>query len=302
LTQSRTSPFVFAVLLSTAIVAQIWSLPFVSTPSDEPKFAEPRTWSWSATNMKVLFLGHDIFAANVAWSSALIYFGDWRLSRSKATPRHLFDYAELIASLDPDFKPIYFWLSTTYINSRPEIGMRDLHRVADFIEQGMERFPSDCEFPFMAGSNYVGYSVERPARERLEEIARAVRYYERASLLEGCNPLLPFSLGYFYRRRRMLIAELERDVERDSAVARIEQIDFLKKTFLLSTDEDTRKRARGSLRALGLANSDIDALSTQYTLPLKRARAQTMPYLPLDHWTLIVAPPERSDDGPEDTP
>ncbi len=243
--------------------------------------------------MKALFLGHDVFAANVAWISALVYFGAWRLSRSKAIPKHLFDYAELIATLDPDYKPIYFWLSTTYVNSRPEIGMRDLHRVSDFIEQGMERFPSDCEFPFMAGSNYVGYSTQRAPRERLEEIARAVRYYERASLLEGCNPLLPFTLGYFYRRRQMLVAELDGDVERDLITARTQQIEFLKKTFLLSTDEETRERARTALLLLGLKEHELEGMGDEYNRPLRRARARTMSYLPLDHWTLLVAPSER---------
>ncbi len=242
--------------------------------------------------MRSFFLGHDLFASDVAWISALIYFGDWRLSGTRTPPRHLIDYANLVQALDPDFKPIYDWINTTYINARKNPQMQDLHTVTDFLERGMERFPSDCEFPYMAGSNYVGYSKQRSPRERLEEIARAIGYYERASLLDGCRPMLPFTLGYFYKRRRALVAQIDGDVSVDDALSRTQQRDFLKDVFLLTSDDEVRTRARASLSSLGLSEADIDALSARYTWPLQRARARTYSFLPQDHWTLIVAPTE----------
>ena len=84
-----------------------------STSANMPRFEEPPTWTWTAGGLKAAFLGHDVFAASVAWSAALVYFGDWRLSHVEEPPKHLLDYAELISSLDPDFEPIYVWLNTT---------------------------------------------------------------------------------------------------------------------------------------------------------------------------------------------
>lgn len=291
----RSQHALFVSVLSLAILAHVTSVSSSTSLSEDPVFEEPRSWVWTPTTMKTLSLGHEIFAANLVWIDSLLYFADWRLAKLTTPPRHLLDYANLVAELDPGFKRVYRWLSTTYINARLDVTMSDLHTVSDFMDKGIERFPLDCELPFMAGSNYVGYSVERTPRERLEEIARATRYFERASILDDCNPQIPFALAYFYRRRSALQKQLVRDATEDDALMLEQRRDFLKTIYLLTTRDEVRERAYSSLRNLGLSPEDIDALKSTYTRPLERARARTMPYLPVDHWSLIVAPPERTD-------
>ena len=237
------------------------------------------------------FLNYATFAADLAWIEALIYNGDFlKARRQNYKPEHYVDHARAVAELDPDFRPAYEWLNTTYIASRgASVTHDDLTTATDFLDRGIARFPTNAPLLFQAGMNFIGYSAEREPADRLAEIQRAIGYLERCAKLEGCPSNASSVVAYLYNRERQLEAEL-RGEPLDAQAEREAERDFYLDLLRQTTDPEKREQLERSLSDLGVGEAAIARAGATDVAQFEAAYRSHWTFLPLDLWTLIVYP------------
>ncbi|MGF1466483.1 MAG: hypothetical protein ACFCGT_10135 [Sandaracinaceae bacterium] len=100
--------------------------------------------------LPVFSLGYDEALADALWMRALVYFGDEFLHEGAV--RHVFDYGEAIATLDPDFRALYRWIGTAGMYRPQAITAEDIERTVAFMQRGAQRFPNDGELLWEIGA------------------------------------------------------------------------------------------------------------------------------------------------------
>ena len=290
MTQSKrahTILFVSALLLALAL--QIISSSRLESPyRQSATFVDSESFLLTPTTIRAPSLGHSAASSVAIWISALLYYGDWRHAKTTTPPAYLEDYAKLLIELDPQFFSTYEWFNTTYINSRIKPETEDLHRVADLLERGMIDFPERCELPYMAASNFIGYSVDRAPKHRIIELERAIDLYQRSSLLTGCPESLAFVASYLYKRKASLESSLEGgDAQQIQLNTIAAEQEFYSKIYLYSPNEAVRERARRKLSSLGVDDRQLAELINQLVEPLHARKSTRTPYLSDTMWNLI---------------
>ena len=137
--------------------------------------------------LPVLSLGHDEALADLLWMRALIYFGD-ELGH-QGLVRHVFDYADAILALDPDFRKAYRWVGMAGMYHAGEITVDDLRRSVSYLERGARRFPDDGEMAWDCGASLAFELAPRVTdeAEKRELRARGVEHMQTAARL-GAGP------------------------------------------------------------------------------------------------------------------
>ncbi len=286
---SRVS-FVVLLLVSTGLYASSRQQ-LVDRAYQEIPFTQRDTFSYpSPALFQALTLNYETFAASLAWISGLLYFGEWKMSKSPTPPEHLLEHARLARSLDHEFLTIYEWINATYLHShhledRPTT-YKDLENLRLFNEQGLARHPDFWKLHYITGMNYIGYSYKREPEERLEEIEHAIHYLKRCTRFSSCPDTVPTTIAYLY----MLKNNLESDQELPSGQRDVELLEFYKNLYAQSFDPARREALETRLLEMGMTRTQLADLGRaqvdQFQLEYERRQS----YLPLDLWTQVVYP------------
>lgn len=245
----------------------------------------------SPSVLKAMSLNYTSFASSIHWVSALIYFGDWKYTKTEALPQHLLDYARTISELDPHFFNVYEWFNATYVASRvPNVSYDDLKLVESFMTQGIERFPLRYELPYTTGLLSLGFSRNRTDAQRLDEYERGIIHLQTCAKLKGCTDTVPFTVAYFYRQKDKYQAQLKLGSQETIEENRQRQIEFNAEIYAQTMDPALRERLADKLKDLGLSQAQVDALDQNRIKRFQRAYNASRTYLPLDLWTQVVYP------------
>ena len=279
------------LILSTFVVGYLFSRAYlVQHSAQSVPFSQRDAYDYpSPPLLRTLFLNYDSFASSLHWVEALIYFGDWRYTKTSSKPAHLLSYATTISELDPRFYNVYDWFNATYIASRlPEVSYQNLQTVENFMQQGMRRFPTYFELPYTTGLLSLGYSEHRTDAQRLDEYERGIHYLQMCTRLQGCPDTVPFTIAYLYKRK----AELEEGMNEGDGASSSQQelLEFYKTLYAQTTSTRLQQQLSRSMLGMGMSRPEIDALESGRIRQFKQRYESTRSYLPLDLWTQIVYP------------
>ena len=104
--------------------------------------------------LRVFSLGWNEALADLIWMRALVYFGD-EFQQAEGSVRHVFDYAEAIATLDPHFLAIYRWVGVAGLYRPTAISTDDIERSVAFMERGARLYPASGELAWDIGAALV---------------------------------------------------------------------------------------------------------------------------------------------------
>lgn len=218
--------------------------------------------------LKVLSLGHYEALASALYPRALVYFGEGFANKTHAS--HVFDYADAMIHLDPEFKRIYRFISMTALYRMVPPTPEERERVAEYVREGARRFPNDGDLAWNAGATLAyELSLHEEGEERERLIAEAQPYFARAVELGAAPPWMALGTA----SRLAGLGETERAIEQLLRV--IPSVD----------DEEMREAliARlGELRAEAARDGMLYALEN-----LHRAHQEEAPYVPFDFYLVL---------------
>lgn len=218
-------------------------------------------------------LGHDSAFADLIWMRALVYYGD-ELSHS-GDLRFVFDYADAICTLDPDFRATYLWAGTAGMYRPGDVTPHDIERTIDFLERGARRFPDDGELAWELGAALVFELAPRiddpEVKDRIRE--RGIPHLMRAIRLGAAPPWASLTSASL----------LDRIGHSEQAAAHLEE------TILSVDDPALRARMQrhiSDLRARAQRSADAAASDA-----LEAERQRNFPYLTPGLYVLVGARP-----------
>ena len=179
--------------LGLAVMATLARVP-ASTRFLEVDGYEDRYYLPAPAWLEVFSLGHREALADLLWIRTLVYYGD-ELGH-QGHERHIFDYAEAILALDPDFRGVYARIGTLALYRASDVTAADAERAAALMQRGVARFPDDGELAWRTGATLA---FELPplypgdAARQDDARARAAPYLVRAVQLGGAPPYAMFS-------------------------------------------------------------------------------------------------------------
>ena len=215
----------------------------------------------TADAMSRLLLNHRTLAAELAWIAALIDYGE--ALRNKVTPSvNAYYHTDVIATLDPYFRRVYFWFDAVSMGTNVIVGPEDIDRANAVLDRGAKVFPTDRAFPNGAAMNFIGYSKNASKERRLDELERGISYLERSSLLPGADAMSPFVLRSFYDEKRRLLGQ---EVSREEQAR---ELDFYREVYLTTTDPEVKRRLHDMLQDRGVDEKSLQGsyrkLESQY--------------------------------------
>lgn len=218
--------------------------------------------------LAALSLGHREAVASALYPKALVYFGEGFLHSTET--RYVFEYAEAMVHLDPEFREAYRFLATTALYRRVEATPDEMRRVVEFVRTGADRFPGDGKLAWNAAATMayeVAPHLPGEERERLEDEAQP--YFARAVETGDAPHWIALStaerltdLGQAERAAQQLAAILPRIDDEPTRLAVIARL--------------TELRAEADHRGLVHA---LDALLERH--------AADFPFVPLDFYPIL---------------
>ena len=138
--------------------------------------------------LPVLSLGYRTAGADLLWCRSLVYFGEEFIR--KGTVRHLFNYANAIIALDPDFKSVYPWVAMAAMYRAGDFDLKEAMHAADYLRTAVKRWPDDGKLAWELGSmlkfEIYPYVANDPAlRDKISE--EAAQHLSTAAVL-GAGP------------------------------------------------------------------------------------------------------------------
>ena len=179
--------------LGLGVIATLTRIPasarFLEVDGYEDRYYLP-TPAW----LEVFSLGHREALADLLWIRTLVYYGD-ELGH-QGPERHIFDYAEAILALDPDFRGVYARIGTLALYRASDVTAADAERAASLMQRGVARFPDDGQLAWRTGAT-LAFEIpplypHEPARQD-DARARAAPYLIRAVQLAAAPPYAMFS-------------------------------------------------------------------------------------------------------------
>ncbi|MEM9490752.1 MAG: hypothetical protein AAGC55_16510 [Myxococcota bacterium] len=177
-----------------------WPLPVESCVGGVPPLLPPEL-------APIVYADYRQVSADAMWASALVYYGSSLVG--DADFRCLKLYLDNVLALDPRFYRVYRWAAYA-VTFQNEQATQDEYRLSvDYLERGMEAFPDDYEFFWVAGIRYFLdlYSPDPDERRRLRE--RGAELIEQAMR----KPNAPRALGTFAASLRMKLGQKERALQ-----------------------------------------------------------------------------------------
>lgn len=221
--------------------------------------------------LALVSLGHTEALADALWMRLLIYYGEEIVHRGDET--HLFDYADAILTLDPDFLPVYRRVGTLAIYGATSRTPEEIERSVALMERGAERFPDDGPLQWTLGATLAFelaplYGTQQPelARQARE---RAAPYLVRGAELGAAPPYASLSNA----------ALLERVGRAEEAARHLEEM------YALTDDESLRAQMAQQIESLRSS-----AFATGFVEENRRFEdrwGREMPYAPAALYDLV---------------
>lgn len=226
--------------------------------------------------LPVFSLGHQEALADLLWCSALVYQGDEFVHRGGLD--HVFEYADAILTLDPDFRALYVWISSAGIYSPEGVTEDDMERTIAFVRRGRERYPDDGEMAWILGATLTFEAPPYTPEARRE----AVRLEGLEHLMDAAR--LGAAPDWLVLTNTSMLASLGRA---DRAIQHLEEM------YALVSDESVR--ASIAERIESVRSEAYGAAFVEANERLEDERMRTLPYVNPDLY-LLLAP---SDDAEE---
>ena len=137
--------------------------------------------------LQVVSLGQREALAGLIWLQALVYFGeDVGHGGSVA---HLYDYADAMLALDPQFKKVYRWVASGAIYRPGFVKLEHALTAIAYLERAVRLWPDDGELAWDLGANYVYELVPllSSSKEKATARMRGVEHL-RVAALRGFGP------------------------------------------------------------------------------------------------------------------
>jgi hypothetical protein len=215
-----------------------------------------------------LSLGHREALAAALYPRARVYFGEGFIYETAT--RHVFDYAEAMVTLDPDFREVYRFLATTALYRRVAPTREEMLRVVEFVRRGADRFPDDGKLAWNAAATMayeVAPHLASEERERLEDAAQP--YFARAVETGDAPAWMALSTAEKLTR----LGQAERAAQQLAAI--------------LPTIDDEATRAEMFARLAELrATADHEGLVHTLETLGRRHKAE-FPYVPFDFYLVL---------------
>ena len=272
------------ILLVSAIAASL-SASFVGgvarSAAAEADIYEDVYYAPPPAALRVMTLGHTEAMADLIWCRALVYIGEEFGARG--TMRHVFDYTDLMLTLDPDFLAVYRWIGTAGVYQPEAITVAEIERSIAIMERGRDRFPNDGPLAWTLGAT-LNYELPPlvPQEERdairlrgAEHVLDAVRLGAAPEWVILQNTALMHRLG-----------------QNDRAIAHLEQ--------MYATVSDERVRDEIAARIADLRSAGYEQAFTEANDQAEYDRLRSYPYM---HPTLFFLvgteepEPQRLSDG-----
>jgi len=255
--------------LALGALATLVRLP-ASARYHETDTYEDRYYLPSAEWLEVACLGHREAFADLLWLRTLVYYGDEL--QHHGSERHIFEYAEAILALDPDFVAIYRRIGTLVIYRAEGVTSEDVERVVEIMARGVARFPEDGDLAWSTGATLAFELVpmyrEHPElQQRARE--RAAPYLVRATELGAAPPYATLTNS----------ALLERVGHAEQAVTHLEE--------MYAVTEDPEMRAEIASRIATLRSQVFAAGFVEENARFEDAWAHQMPYAPAPLYDLV---------------
>lgn len=262
------SPALVASLLVLSIAASAVRLRAratveAATTHEDVYYLPPPAW------LRPISLGHREALADLIWMRSLVYFGDETVARSPG--RHVYEYAEAMLALDPDFRAVYGWIGTAALYRQVQIAPEDVHRTVEIMERGLDRFPEDGQLAWEIGSTLAFELPPLLATQEERDAARleASPYLMRAARLGAAPEWLAISNA----------ATLTRLGRAESAIAHLADL------YAITSDDRTRaeiaaaiEHIRGDTYAQGM----VEAARQE-----EEHRLRDLPYVAPDLYFLL---------------
>lgn len=222
--------------------------------------------------LPAMSLGYESALADLLWCRALVYFGEDLGARGAG--RHIFQYADAILTLAPDFRAAYRWASTVIIYKVTPATLEEMQRGADYLRRAVQRWPDDGELRWDLGS-YLRFEIaphikdDPNAKDRVLE--EATMHLHVAGLKGAGPPWLALNNSTL----------LTRIGKKELAIRQLEEV--------YATVDDDATRADILIR-LGELRSETYAAAIQAAwAAFETDRRQNFPYLS-PHLFLLVGP------------
>lgn len=234
-----------------------------ATTHEDVYYLPPPGW------LSPMSLGYREALADLVWMRALVYFGEETVARSPA--RHVFEYAEAMLALDPDFRAVYPWVGVAALYRQAQITPDDVRRTVEIMERGLARDPEDGRLAWEIGSTLA---FELPPLLTTDEERDAARleaspYLMRAARLGAAPEWLALSNA----------ATLTRLGRAESAIAHLADL------YAITSDDRTRaeiaaaiEQIRGDTYAQGM----VEAARHE-----EEQRLRDLPYVAPDLYFLL---------------
>lgn len=269
---ARTTALVLALAGAASFVRLVASSEQIASQTyEDVYYVPPAGW------LPVLSLGHDEALADLLWCSALVYQGDEMVHGGGLD--HVFEYAEAILSLDPDFRAVYVWISSAGIYSPEGVTESDMERTIELVRRGRERYPADGELAWILGATLAFEAPPHTPEARRE----AVRLEGLEHLMDAAR--LGAAPDWLVLTNTSMLSNLGRA---DRAIQHLEEM------YALVSDETVR--ASIAQRIESVRSEAYGAAFVEANERLEDERMRTLPYVSPDLY-LLLAP----SDGAEDT-
>jgi hypothetical protein len=217
----------------------------------------------------VLFsLGHREAVAGLVWLRALIYFGEELQQRGQV--HNLYNYTDAMLALDPHFKKVYQWVSSTSLYRTGTIHASDAWRAIRYLEQGVRLFPDDGELAWALGATYL-YELPPllPIDQRAEPRRRGIEHLRVAARLGAGPPWLVLTTA----------SELGRLGQREQEIAHLQEV--------YDQISDPKVKEQIELRLTRLRDATFSEALRKTNEELDAARAAQFPYLDRELFLLV---------------
>jgi hypothetical protein len=240
---------------------------FLSTQRyEDVYYLPPPNW------LEVFALGHREALGGLIWLRALVYFGDEMRQRGEV--RHLYQYADAMLALDPQFKKVYTWVATNALYRTGRVTAADARRAVGYLERAVRLYPDDGELAWTLGAYYL-YELAAmvPPAERPELKRRGVEHLQVAARLGAGPPWLVLTTA----------TELGRLGQREQQIAHLQEL------YAQTSDLDVKEQIEAALTRLQSA-AFAEALHRTYA-ELDAARLRDFPYLERELYLLVGPKP-----------
>ncbi len=219
-------------------------------------------------------LGYRAALADLIYANTLVAYG---IRTEEGRPFEFAgNYLETCIALDPKLREVYYFADTLLTLQTIKPRREDFYEARRIQERGREEFPYDPELWLVTGQflAYLAPGQLDDVKERIAWRTEGARVMARACELAAGD-------GLIMRKCVAAASTLTREGEREAVVRMLERV------LALSSDDETRRRARGWLEKIGHA---VPVALIERQTRLSAAQSGDLPFLSHELYVLLGPP------------